>query len=209
MALLLVGVMLLAAPPPPPPPPLPAGVTELYADGMTDSTNTTWACVRGSYSIAHPSILRPQSFFFKELTVCKGHLPSRAFYPVRCTNTHRIISATDNPMRTAGAAIVTTPKNTLLAFAGGKSSCADGSVKNRILVRTSSDDGATWTNASWVDGAADNNVTGGYIAPVVDAVNGKVIMLYNRRFVETWQTSSSDEGKYKRTVAAATLACLV
>eukprot|EP00729_Bicosta_minor_P001225 gene1225-15381_t len=101
----------------------------------------------------------------------------------------------DNQNRTwacvRGAAILQ-QGSTLLAFSGGGTSCSDGHIGFRILLRTSTDDGETWTNATAV--AGDDHTVGGYIAPIVDQKMGKVILLYNRRFVETWQTSSTDKG---------------
>ena len=36
---------------------------------------------------------------------------------------------------------------------------------------------------------------GGYVAPIVDRQRGVVLVLYNRRFVETWLIKSIDDGQ--------------
>jgi hypothetical protein len=91
-----------------------------------------------------------------------------------------------------GPALVRAPNGSLLAFARGMSSCADGAVGWSILSRVSDDNGSTWGAINAI--ASDANTTGGYVGPTVDRNRGTVLLLYNRRFVETWQTSSSDSG---------------
>ena len=95
-----------------------------------------------------------------------------------------------------GGALHRAPNGDLLAFAGGMSSCADGALGHGLLLRRSSSNGA---NGSWTAPAeaiaVDENVTGGYAAPLVDTKRGQVVVLYGRRFVEVWSTTSTDSGK--------------
>jgi sialidase-1 len=90
-----------------------------------------------------------------------------------------------------GVALLRSPDRTLMAFSGGKSDCADGSVGNAILLRRSVDNGTSW---SPVQSVAAFNETGGYVAPIADRKRGQVLVLYNVRFVETWLTRSTDNG---------------
>ena len=121
-----------------------SNATVLFRDGMVDSRNRTWACVRGAAVVRAPS-------------------PSAA-----------------------GAVAP------LLAFSGGSHTCADGGVGWAIFLRRSVDNGETWTRTQTV--VYDANETGGYIAPLVDAQASAVILLYQRRFVETWTVRSVDGG---------------
>eukprot|EP00040_Diaphanoeca_grandis_P003130 m.279791 g.279791 ORF g.279791 m.279791 type:complete len:354 (+) comp143924_c0_seq1:108-1169(+) len=91
-----------------------------------------------------------------------------------------------------GPAIVRSSSGSLLAFGGGTTTCNDGGIGFGILLRTSSDNGATWSSIKRV--AGDDNTTGGYIAPIVDVKHGKVLLLYNRKFSEVWLTTSTDNG---------------
>ena len=93
-----------------------------------------------------------------------------------------------------GAALLRSPDRTLLAFGGGKSSCADGSVGNAILLRrcrSNCADGKSW---SPVQSVITFDETGGYVAPIADQKRKQVLVLYNLRFVETWLIRSSDNG---------------
>jgi sialidase-1 len=91
-----------------------------------------------------------------------------------------------------GAALVRAPNNSLLAFSGGGSSCTDGDVGFGILLRSSHDNGTTWTPIQYV--AGDYHSIGGYSAPIVDKQRKTVLLLYNRKYVETWLTRSTDNG---------------
>jgi hypothetical protein len=91
-----------------------------------------------------------------------------------------------------GAALVRAPNGSLLAFAGGGTSCADGHVGWGILARISPDNGSSWGPIRTI--ASDAHTTGGYAGPTVDRKRGRVLLLYNRRFVETWQVTSTDSG---------------
>ena len=90
-----------------------------------------------------------------------------------------------------GAALLRSPDQTLLAFGGGKSNCADGSVGNAILLRRSVDNGTSW---SPVESVVAFDATGGYVAPIADRKRRQVLVLYNVRFVETWLIRSTDNG---------------
>ena len=90
-----------------------------------------------------------------------------------------------------GGALLRSPDRTLLAFGGGKSSCADGSVGNAILLRRSGDNGSSW---SPIQPVVDFSETGGYVAPIVDQKRKQVLVFYNLKFVEIWLIRSSDNG---------------
>eukprot|EP00038_Savillea_parva_P003699 m.129121 g.129121 ORF g.129121 m.129121 type:complete len:561 (-) comp11252_c0_seq14:899-2581(-) len=90
-------------------------------------------------------------------------------------------------------ALLVAPDGSLLAFGGGKTSCADNAVGFRVLLRRSHDNGTTWGGVQSV--AGDDTTTGGYIAPIVDRQRGVVLVLYNRRFSEVWLTRSLDSGR--------------
>lgn len=103
---------------------------------------------------------------------------------------------TDDTNRTwacfRGPAIVRSSPSSLLAFGGGGHTCADGGVGFGILLRTSSDNGMTWSKIKRI--AGDDHSTSGYIAPIVDAKRGKVLLLFQKKFSEVWLTTSSDNG---------------
>eukprot|EP01051_Picozoa_sp_SAG22_P002993 SAG22_NODE_140_length_17982_cov_81.438741_2_plen_515_part_00 len=90
-----------------------------------------------------------------------------------------------------GGVPLRSPDRTLLAFGGGKSSCADASAANTILLRRSADNGTSWSR---VESVITFNETGGYLAPIVDQKRKQVLVLYNMRFVETWLIRSMDNG---------------
>jgi len=91
-----------------------------------------------------------------------------------------------------GAALVRAPSGILLAFSGGKSNCQDGSVGFGVLLRTSPDNGTTWTPIVRIGG--DDHTTGGYAAPMVDRQRGVLHLMYGRKFTEVWDVISHDNG---------------
>eukprot|EP00039_Didymoeca_costata_P018385 m.333222 g.333222 ORF g.333222 m.333222 type:complete len:349 (+) comp17101_c0_seq1:2548-3594(+) len=91
-----------------------------------------------------------------------------------------------------GPAIVRTPNNSLLAFASGAHSCADGSVGYQVLARLSHNNGSSWTDVRGVVG--DYKTNGGYTAPIVDKQRGVVFLMYNHRLSEIWIINSTDNG---------------
>ena len=52
-----------------------------------------------------------------------------------------------------GAALVRTPNGSLLALAGGGTSCEDGHLGFRVLARQSADEGKSWTPIRALGGA--------------------------------------------------------
>jgi hypothetical protein len=91
-----------------------------------------------------------------------------------------------------GTGLIRAPNNSLLAFSGGQTSCADGAIGFGLLLRSSHDNGSTWTPIQYI--AGDDDALGGYSAPMVDKQRKTVLLLYNRKFVETWLTRSTDNG---------------
>ena len=182
--------------------------TVLFTDGMKDNQNRTWACVRGAAILQQGSTLLAFSgkkyFLFLQLHARLFQEGGQPIYIAR--NMHVLQSTSSNDLSTLYYPVSlflflffpfyffpSPPCPTLFSnlLPGGGTSCSDGHIGFRILLRTSADDGETWTNATAV--AGDDHTVGGYIAPIVDQKMGKVILLYNRRFVETWQTSSTDK----------------
>eukprot|EP01052_Picozoa_sp_SAG31_P029658 SAG31_NODE_2965_length_4843_cov_7.944140_2_plen_359_part_00 len=91
-----------------------------------------------------------------------------------------------------GAALIRAPNSSLVAFAGGGTNCADGHVGWGILMRLSDNNGTQWSPIRTI--ASDATTTGGYVGPTVDRKRGQILVLYNRRFVETWLIRSTDSG---------------
>ncbi|MER7763443.1 sialidase family protein [Streptomyces sp. NPDC097619] len=77
-------------------------------------------------------------------------------------------------------ALVTTREGVLLAFAEGRNrparNCADVG-ENDLILKRSTDGGATWSALTVVVGAGDQ-LAHGNPAPVVDAVTGRISLLY-------------------------------
>lgn len=63
-----------------------------------------------------------------------------------------------------------------------------------MLARVSHDNGTTWSAIATI--AEEDGVTGGYVAPMVDTQRGAVLVLYNRKFTETWLVASRDDGMH-------------
>ena len=83
-------------------------------------------------------------------------------------------------------------ESTLIAFAEGRrNSCGDaGDV--RLVSRSSTDDGLTWSPIVQVQ--ADAGHTIGNPAPIFDASTGQLHLLFSRDNLQLFSTFSSDEG---------------
>lgn len=74
---------------------------------------------------------------------------------------------------------------------GGLPDCSDGARGGALLTRTSVDSGASW---SAVRTLYNFSATGGYVAPVVDAQRGQILLFFNVNFSEVWRRRSADGG---------------
>ena len=89
-------------------------------------------------------------------------------------------------------AVVTTTTGTLLAFCEGRRDGPDDFGKIDLMLRRSTDDGATWDEARVVQ--AEGEETIGNPSPVVDAETGAVWLSYCRNNDRVFLTSSDDDG---------------
>ena len=93
---------------------------------------------------------------------------------------------------TRGSALVRSPRRGwLLAFFSGMRSCADGSIGDALLMRSSGDNGTTWSAVRTLHNFSG---TSGYVAPTVDLTRGVVRLFFNVNFAETWLRLSEDDG---------------
>ena len=92
---------------------------------------------------------------------------------------------------TRGSSLVRSPNGTLLAFFSGMSSCADGAIPSAMMLRTSANNGTTWSTVRTLH---NFTTVSGYAAPIVDRVNGAVLMFFNVLFDQTWMLRSTDNG---------------
>ena len=92
---------------------------------------------------------------------------------------------------TRGSSLVRSPNGSLLAFFSGMESCSDGVTRSAMLLRTSADNGASW---SAVRTLHNFTTVSGYLAPIVDSINGSVVLYFNVAFVQTWMRRSTDDG---------------
>ena len=92
---------------------------------------------------------------------------------------------------TRGSSLVRSPSSALLAFFSGMASCADGTTSSALLLRASTDNGTSWSRVRTVH---NFTTVSGYVAPVVDRVDGAVLLYFNVNFDETWMRRSADDG---------------
>merc|ERR1711939_117615 len=69
--------------------------------------------------------------------------------------------------------------------------CADGCPVSAMMVRSSADNGSTWSAVRTVH---DFTTVSGYAAPTVDHVHRAVVVFFNVEFDQTWMRRSVDDG---------------
>ncbi len=89
--------------------------------------------------------------------------------------------------------LVTTPDGTVLSIAEGRAASQDSS-SNTVLMRRSTDGGATWSPISIIYSVPPFSATVGNPATVVDANTGTVFVLFTVNVSQVFVTSSSDDG---------------
>ena len=94
---------------------------------------------------------------------------------------------------TRGANLVRSPNGSLLAFFSGMHSCEDGSKGMALLMRSSADNGASWSSVRTLYNYSEYDVSG-YVAPTVDVQRKAVLLLFNVNFTQTWLRRSTDDG---------------
>lgn len=104
-------------------------------------------------------------------------------------------------------ALVTTRSGVLLAFAEGRDRDKDVGChdvgNNDILLKRSEDGGRTWTDEPKVVVGAEDELAHGNPAPVVDAVTGRITLLYSSSDWNRNKKAPSRDGvQYPRTVHA-------
>jgi len=92
---------------------------------------------------------------------------------------------------TRGSSLVRSSNGSLIAFFSGMLSCADGSPQSAMLIRTSADNGTTWSAVQTIH---NFTTVSGYAAPIVDRINGAVLIFFNIGFDQTWMRRSTDNG---------------
>ena len=92
---------------------------------------------------------------------------------------------------TRGSSLVRSPNGSLLAFFSGMLSCADGSPQSAMMIRTSADNGTIWSTVRTIH---NFTTVSGYAAPIVDRINGAVLLYFNVLFSQTWLLRSTDDG---------------
>ena len=92
---------------------------------------------------------------------------------------------------TRGSSLLRSPNGSLLAFFSGMASCADGVTESAQLMRSSPDNGTSW---SAVRTLHNYSTVSGYSSPMVDHVNGDVLIFFNVLYSETWLLRSKDNG---------------
>lgn len=94
---------------------------------------------------------------------------------------------------TRGANLVRSPNGSLLAFFSGMHSCDDGNKGLALLMRSSADNGTSWSPVRTLYNYSDYDVSG-YVAPTVDVQRKAVLLLFNVNFTQTWLRRSTDDG---------------
>jgi sialidase-1 len=92
-------------------------------------------------------------------------------------------------------ALITSPKGTLLAFCEGRKTSLSDDGDNDLVLRRSTDGGATWQKLQLVhEEGGDAVITIGNPCPVVDPATGRIWLSMNRKNGRVLITSSDDDG---------------
>lgn len=92
-------------------------------------------------------------------------------------------------------ALVVTKNSTLLGFYEGRKTSASDAGDIDLLLKRSTDSGATWSNQQIVhEEGGDAEITIGNPCPIVDTETGRVHLLFTRNNTRAFHTSSDDDG---------------
>jgi sialidase-1 len=92
-------------------------------------------------------------------------------------------------------ALVVTGKGTLLAFCEGRKTSANDAGDIDLLLKRSTDEGATWTDSQIVhEEGGEAEITIGNPCPIVDTASNVVHLLFTRNNERVFYTSSNDNG---------------